>query len=297
MKAIKLLSAALLAVSALAVPIRRAPSATRYAGVNIAGFDFGCDTDGHCVTSSVTPAADYAAQMQHFVTDDKLNLFRLPVGWQYLVDSQCGGTLAAQNFATYDREVKACLATGAHCVIDVHNYGRWDGGVVGQGGPSDAQFANLWSQLAKKYASNGNVVFGLMNEPHDLPDVKRWATTLQTAVTAIRNAGAKTQMILLPGNNWTSAGSFVSTGSLSALQAVKDYDGSTTNLVFEVHQYLDQDYSGKSTECVGDGVDSAFAPLAKALRQAGRKAMLMETGGGNSASCEQYVCSMLRYLK
>lgn len=36
-------------------------------------------------------------------------------------------------------------------VLDLHNYARWNGGIVGQGGPTDAQLANVWEQLAKKY--------------------------------------------------------------------------------------------------------------------------------------------------
>lgn len=38
-----------------------------------------------------------------------------------------------------------------------------------------------------------------MNEPHEV-DIVRWATTVQAAVTAIRQTGATNQMILLPGN-------------------------------------------------------------------------------------------------
>lgn len=57
--------------------------------------------------------------MQHFVKDDGMNMFRLPVGWQYLVNSKLGGTLDAGNAGKYDQLVKACLATGAYCIIDV----------------------------------------------------------------------------------------------------------------------------------------------------------------------------------
>jgi len=42
-----------------------------------------------------------------------------------------------------------------------------------------------------------------MNEPHDVPDINKWADTLQEVVTAIRGV-AKTQMILLPGNEYVS---------------------------------------------------------------------------------------------
>jgi endoglucanase len=55
------------------------------------------------------------------------------------------GALDATNFGKYDQLVQACLATGAHCIIDIHNYARFNGLIIGQGGPSNADFANLWS--------------------------------------------------------------------------------------------------------------------------------------------------------
>lgn len=62
------------------------------------------------------------------------------------------------------------------------------------------------------------------------------------------------------------------------------------------HKYLDSDNSGTHAECVTDNVQSAFAPLAAALRSIKRQAILSETGGGNVASCEKYLCSQLDYL-
>lgn len=41
---------------------------------------------------------------------------------------------------------------------------RWNGQIIGQGGPTDEQFANLWTQLATKYASEEKMIFGVMNE-------------------------------------------------------------------------------------------------------------------------------------
>jgi len=76
---------------------------------------------------------------------------------------------------------------------------RWNGQIIGQGGPTNAQFTNLWTQLASKYGSNDKIIFGLMNEPHDVPDIDKWAATVQEVVTAIRGV-AKTNMIALPGN-------------------------------------------------------------------------------------------------
>ena len=57
--------------------------------------------------------------MTHFVNDDKMNIFRLPVAWQYLVNNVLGGTLNSGNFANYDNLVQGCLGTEALCIIDV----------------------------------------------------------------------------------------------------------------------------------------------------------------------------------
>lgn len=87
----------------------------QFAGVNIAGFDFGCNSDGSCTASAAWPplleyyGLDGAGQMQHFVEDDGYNVFRLPVGWQFLVNDVLGGPIDPTNFAKYDALVQVYL--------------------------------------------------------------------------------------------------------------------------------------------------------------------------------------------
>ncbi|TVY57508.1 Endoglucanase EG-II [Lachnellula cervina] len=279
-------------------PEVRANTAVKYAGVNIAGFDFGM-VNGTQNMATVEPpltalgGPDGAGQMSHFVKDDNLNIFRLPVTWQYLSNNNVG-TFDTTKVANYDKLVQACLSTGATCIIDIHNYARWNNGIIGQDGPSASSFVQLWTQLATKYKSSTKIAFGVMNEPNYL-DINTWANTVQQVVTAIRNAGATSQMILLPGTGSSSAGEFVS-GSAPALSTVKNVDGSTTNLIFDVHQYLDYDYSGQNVECVRDNIAGAWQPLANWLRQYKRQALNTETGGGNTASCEKYLCSAINFM-
>lgn len=62
-------------------------------------------------------------------------------------------------------------------------------------------------------------------------------------------------------------------------------------------RYLDADNSGTSTECVAtNNIDAEFTKLATWLRDNGRQAMLSETGGGNTASCQELVCQELAFL-
>ncbi|MCJ1377900.1 hypothetical protein MMC17_000996 [Xylographa soralifera] len=130
-----------------------------------------------------------------------------------------------------------------------------------------------------------------------IPDINLWAASVQAAVTAIRTAGATSQIILLPGNDYTSAESFVSGGSAAALCAVTNLDGSKSNLVFDVHKYLDSDGSGTNADCVSNQIDTSFSPLATYLRANNRQALLSETGGGSSNSdCLTAVCQALSFL-
>jgi len=93
--------------------------------------------------------ADGAGQMSHFTSKYGLNVYRLPVCWQYLVNNNLGGTLDATNFGIYNQLVQACLGTGAYCVVDIHNYARWNNQIVGQSGGAvtNDQLASVWWQL------------------------------------------------------------------------------------------------------------------------------------------------------
>ena len=225
--------------------------------------------------------------------------------WQHAVNNNPGGPLDDSYMQQYDTIVKSCLSLGAKCIVDLHNYARWNGGIVGQGGQcSNDDLASFWDQIVKRYQTEANfrnIVFGVMNEPHDL-DMNAWyavalggtslkalisrrATTVQTVVTRIRSSGATSQMILLPGTGYTSAAGF-NTNSAPALSKVTNPDGSTSGLVYDVHKYFDSDSSGTSSSCKDDPqIDSAFGPLATYLKSAGRKALLTETGGGDGTDC------------
>ncbi|KAF6800239.1 glycoside hydrolase family 5 protein [Colletotrichum sojae] len=272
----------------------------QFLGVAISGGDFGCEINGNCPLDKVQlplsslGGGDGEGQMNHFAQNDKLNMFRLPVGWQFLVNNQLGGQLDANNLGRYDQVMQKCLATGAHCMLDIHNFARWNGGIIGQGGPTDDQFVSLWTQLAQKYKDSDKVVFELMNEPHDL-DVKLWAATCQKVVTAIRNAGATKQMILLPGTNFNSAEFLVSSGSAEALAAITNPDGTTDGLIIDVHKYLDEDNSGTHKPCTTNNVES-FRTVAEFLRAKGRKALVSETGASSDASCFTAFCAQNTFI-
>lgn len=210
------------------------------------------------------------------------------------MNNELGATLDSTNLGNYDDLLQSCLDTGARCMIDINNFARWDGEIIGQGGPTDDQFVDFWTQLATKYADSENVVFELMNEPHDL-DIDVWAQTCQKVVTAVRNAGATSQIILLPGTGYDSAATLVSDGSAAALLNITNPDGTTDNLVLDIHKYLDEDNSGTHEECTTDNVD-ALTEIGQFLRDNSRLGLISETGASGSDSCLTKFCSQNQFI-
>jgi endoglucanase len=98
-------------------------------------------------------------------------------------------------------------------------------------------------------------------------------------------------------HSYTSAGTYISDGSAAALAAVKNPDGTTTNLIFDVHKYLDSNNSGGGADCVTNNIANAFQPLATWLNSIGRQAMLTETGGPSTSNCATYMCQQIAFLK
>jgi endoglucanase len=62
------------------------------------------------------------------------------------------------------------------------------------------------------------------------------------------------------------------------------------NTAFDIHEYLDTDYSGGHQACV------KLAPLTAWLKKYGFKAMITEWGASLLASCDSYVTDLLNYM-
>ncbi|KZO93297.1 glycoside hydrolase family 5 protein [Calocera viscosa TUFC12733] len=276
-----------LAASTLATP-------PRLGGVNTAGYDFSVSTDGY----DTLPYAQPPLYQYPYFSLEGANLYRIPFAWQ-LATPTLGGALNTTWLAEYDQNVQAALATYAFVIVDVHNYARWNGEIINQGGPTIEQFASMWSQMAAYYKSDERVIFGIMNEPHDLPDDTLWPPAVQGAINAIRAAGANTQYILMPGSNYTSAAAMPTVmGPLLLNITDPATPGSTEYLLFDVHQYLDYDNSGTHSACVTNNTEILSTLVTWLKANGGRQAILSETGGGrNDSTCYTNLGEELAFVK
>ena len=222
---------------------------------------------------------------------------RLPIQWELLqpmlhdtaADAAAKAAIGnpGEFHAGYEAYITGVLdahaAAGVTCIIDCHNYCRYqdfrfqgDGSVAGLTSPSDpvlrpyttdssqvqerifslapgatltvANFTDFWTRVASKWKGHpGLGGYGLMNEPHDMPapgdtvasngneDQTIWPTFAKAAIAAIRAVDAATP-IYLSGNGWEAA-----------MTLATDNPGwplAGSNLVYEVHMYLDSNSGG-----------------------------------------------------
>lgn len=261
-------------------------------GVNIAGGDFGGQNlPGRYGTDYIYP--DHAT-IDYFAAKG-MNVIRVPALWER-VQRQLGSELDGAEMKRLDDVVDYAAAKGLRVILDVHNYAAYRGAMIGSKAvPADA-LGDLWGRIAQRYKDKDAVVFGLMNEPHDLP-TETWLEAANIAIAAIRQAGAK-NLILVPGVGWTSArdwlGGNYGTPNAEAMLKVEDPAG---NFAYEVHQYFNADWTGASADCqsVDIGVET-LTPVTQWARKHGKRVFLGEVGVGSGQTCLELLDRVMGFM-
>ncbi|KAJ7929600.1 endoglucanase 1 [Mycena leptocephala] len=206
-----------------------------YAGVNESGGEFGVFSSNGTVGTGLPGrfGVDYAfinkSTVDIFVDQEKINFFRVT----FLMERMCPLSLEYADAINH-----ITLTKGAYALLDPHNYMRYKYVIGNTSDPTAAttqQFEQFWHQLALRFVSNPKVVFGINNEPHDMP------TDLRTPTHPGSGNG------FTGGHAWTqftgAAGDAPSSDFLNKLvDPVK-------NTAMDIHEYLDIDFSGGHAEC------------------------------------------------
>ncbi|KAL9617328.1 MAG: hypothetical protein Q9160_007857 [Pyrenula sp. 1 TL-2023] len=213
-----------------------------------------------------------------------------------------------KHFDLYKQAIDYITVTkGAYAIFDPHNYMRYNdpsqqpatGSIIGDTSDPNAattqQFSDFWQELAGRFVDNPKVIFGLMNEPHDMETSLVLADD-QAAIDGIRKSGAK-QLILAPGNGYTGGHSFTqaSQGDEPSSDYLYKLVDPLNNTAIDIHEYLDVDFSGSHQACV-NSFNTTMGPLTAWLKQYGLKAMVTEFGGANNTQCAQYLTDALNYM-
>lgn len=263
-------------------------------GVNIAGLEFAPSTipgsEGTNYTKNTVNEFAYT-KLKGF------NLVRLPFTWNRIQP-----TLGAALDGTYKSYIDQCItwasANGLKVLLDLHSYGRYYvGGVekaIGEaGGPTQANYADLWDRISAAYAGNTTVWgYGLMNEPHDMPVPTSPSTynstatitlAYQAAINAIR-ANDTTHYITACTDSYGGFQSFFTTHGSNPTPWLTD---SANKLYYELHAYFDSNnsgsYAGNDANFLSSGRDVRYGgdtlePVAQWAQNQGVKLFIGEFG-------------------
>lgn len=257
------------------------PLPNRMSGVNMAGIEF----DGGPFWPAL-PLYDYFDAAGCKIT-------RLPFLWEQ-VQPTINTALNEAFMTQIDTQVNAAVAVGTKVVLDPHNYGgRKIGGIdykIGAPELPQSAFADLWTRLSNRYKTNPDVIFGLMNEPTGITAAV-WFPAAQAAIDAIRATGS-TNMIFVPGINFTSANAWM---SMSAAGAATITDPGN-NFVFEVHSYMDTDGSGTSPTNVTPGAWGRIREFTEWCRANGKRGYLGEWATINTQAGQFEINAICKYM-
>jgi endoglucanase len=259
-------------------------------GVNLSGAEFGSKVPGVFGTDYTYPTH---AEIDYYASKG-MGVIRLPFLWERLQRTEYG-SLDATELGRLDGVVNYAIGKGLKIEIEPHDFGYGFGALIGSAQTPNSAFADFWGKLALHFQPDPNVIFGLMNEPHD-QSASAWLGSANAAIAAIRNAGAVSQEILVPGSYWDGAWTWTSSDNAAVVgTGVQD---PAHNFAFEVHQYLDADGSGTHSGVVSPTIGAERVTAITQWAQAtGNRLFLGEVGVSTDQTSLTALDGMLTYIQ
>lgn len=222
--------------------------------ISVAGLEFGVQVPGFCNDFPGVLGRDFFLNSRttfERLSEAGFDTFRIPFRWER-IQPNLGGPLDPDGVQHLRLQMNLAHRVGGQVLLDLHNYGRYtrhvDGEPIACGlneefdgqilvGPD--HLADLWARMAHAFSGQPGIIgYGLMNEPHDLPE-NAWVLASQAAVAAIRDEGDHTRLYVA-GERWSSSPHWDLVNPSTPW--IEDPQNKVT---YEAHCYLDQDGSGE----------------------------------------------------
>jgi endoglucanase len=155
--------------------------------------------------------------------------------------------------------------------------------------------------VAKEFNDPTETIFGLMNEPANMPLVD-WAVLAKSTLKALRDAKA-TNLVFVSGGRWSGVHDWFSGLTASNASEFDDVRDPLNRTVLEVHQYTDTDYSGTHTLFTGAGClppehfDAKFQRITAWAQENKQQLFLGEFGVPASPGCIATLTRLLELTK
>ncbi|WP_459556490.1 glycoside hydrolase family 5 protein [Lacunimicrobium album] len=239
-------------------------------GVNLAGGEFGkgLGVFNKDYTYPTSKQFDYCQSKG-------ISIVRVPFKWER-VQPKLMDPLNDDEVKRLQAVIDLGKQRGILVLLDMHNYARYNGKLIGTEDVPNTAYADVWQKLATAFKAEGDrLAYGIMNEPHGTKGL--WPAAAQAAVDAIRSVD-QTHFITVNGDGYSGAHSWRKLNETLLLNDPAD------KLIYEAHQYFDHNNSGTYTKTYDtDGVTpetgvKRLQPFFDWLKEHNKRGMIGEFG-------------------
>lgn len=288
---LKLLAATLFSATLLAAKSHGAP--VDLVGINLSGAGFASHIlPGVNGRNYIFPTESYFSQWNA----RGVKLVRFPIIWERL-QPQLGAPLDKDYAQLIDQTFNFAQKYGIKIILDLHNYMRYRGTIIGTGAVSFDHYRDVLTRISQRWSSSSALyAYDIMNEPHDA--MEQWPIAAQAGIDGIRTIDSF-RPIMIEGNGWAEATRWAQWND--SLLKLRD---PANNLIFQAHAYFDGDGGGGtytntnvSTLDVNHGV-ARVRPFVEWLKKNGKRGMIGEFGiPDDNPRWGVIMGNMLAYLK
>ncbi|KUM39700.1 glycoside hydrolase family 5 protein [Pseudomonas sp. EpS/L25] len=204
-----------------------------------------------------------------------IKLVRFPIIWER-IQPKLNSMLDPDYGALVTQTLNYAQKYGVQVILDLHNYARYRGEVIGAGKVTYFNYWDVMYRLAFRFGKHPALYgYDIMNEPHDA--VAFWPTAAQHGINGIRTVD-NVHPIIVEGNGWSSASRWPQWND--PLLALKD---PADKLIFSAHVYFDNDGGGQYASKDMSGFDpmvgvNRVKPFVDWLKKNGKQGYIGEFG-------------------
>ncbi len=283
--------AAVATVLALSAGAAQAESVS-LVGLNLSGAGFAPQVlPGINGTNYIFPVEAYFQQW----SARGVKLIRFPIIWERL-QPKLGGPLDSAYVALVNQTFGYAQKHGIKIILDLHNYARYRGQVIGTSSVPYARYQEIMSHIARQWSGQSSLyAYDIMNEPHDA--MAYWPTAAQYGINGVR-AVDSSRPVIVEGNGWSSATRWAEFND--SLLNLKD---PANNIIFSAHSYFDENAGGSYDKTDVNKLDANYGvtrvkPFVDWLKKNGKRGYIGEFGvPDNNPRWNLLMDNMLAYLK
>ncbi|PCD00051.1 glycoside hydrolase family 5 protein [Halopseudomonas pelagia] len=247
-------------------------SSIELVGLNVAGAEFtGNQLPGKHGTHYFFPPKGYFAEWRK----KGITMVRFPLKWERL-QASLNAELDPVYSGLVDKMLDQAAENDIRIILDVHNYARYRGKVIGTAETPISAYHDLMSRIAERWHKHPALyAYDIMNEPYGADD--KWPPTAQAGIDGIRKHDMQ-RPLLIEGTSWSSAARWP-----RYADALLELEDPADNIIFSAHLYIDSDASGSYKAAPGDDFDPMVGvkraePFIGWLKQHGKRGHIGEFG-------------------